>query len=387
MKRTLTVGAGVLALGCAGLGWTIARRLTAPVRTRRYDLVIRDLEDDGERVIIVLDRTRQTESAGIYSLLFPDGGWLQLSDEVLDRGPDRIARVITGTARGFTPGVGTRASWSGIYFATPEDAGLAARDVVIESAAGTSPAWLVDGADEATTWAIHVHGLGSTRAGTLRGAQVASDLGCTSLIISYRNDGEGPTVGRGRSTLGFTEVVEAESAIDFALARGARRIVLVGWSMGAVISHQVIRRNRYAGTIAALVLESPVLNWPATIRTNCIRAGLPGWTGWLALPWLTANPLARILGLPSRLPLSRASAECREEAGVPTLILHGTRDDSTPASLGVKLRRHHASLVESHTFAAEHTMTWNSSPERWRKIVADWLAGRLARDGADNVTL
>ena len=151
----------------------------------------------------MLDRTDQTTAPGIYNLWFEHGGWAQLSTEIVDRGPTRVARRITGTAPGFTPKVGDRASWSGIYYATPADAGLHARDITITTPAGPCPAWRIDG--DPSTWAIHIHGLGSTRAGTLRGVLAATELGYTSLVVSYRNTAEGPRVGTGRSTLGHTE--------------------------------------------------------------------------------------------------------------------------------------------------------------------------------------
>lgn len=374
MKRILAAGASLIALGGLGLGWIIARRITAPVGSRPYDLAIRGLEDDGERKLVVLDRNSRTESTGIYSLLLPDGGWLQLSDEVLDRGPDRIARPISGIAPRSTPQVGDYASWSGIYFTTPSDAGLVAREVTIENSAGDSPAWLIDGTHAASTWAIHLHGLGSSRAGTLRGAQVATDLGYTSLIITYRNDGDGPVVGRARSTLGFTEVADAESAVDYALAHGARRIVLFGWSMGAVMATLVIQRNRRPGAIVAVVLESPVFDWPATIRANCARAGLPASAGWLALPWLSVTPMARLVGLPLGLPLWRSSRASRERPRVPTLVLQGSADTSVLPDVVEDIARRHPHELAMHVFEAAHTMTWNSDPERWRSTVSTWLS-------------
>ncbi|GAT74079.1 phospholipase/Carboxylesterasex [Microbacterium sp. HM58-2] len=378
MKRILAAAASLTALGGLGLGWIIARRITAPVGSRRYDLAIRGLEDDGERKLVVLDRNSRTESKGIYCLLFPDEEWLQLSDEVLDRGPDRIARPISGIAPGSTPQVGDYASWSGIYFTTPSDAGLVAREVTIENSAGDSPAWLIDGTHAASTWAIHLHGLGGSRAGTLRGAQVATDLGYTSLIITYRNDGDGPVVARARSTLGFTEVADAESAVDFALAHGARRIVLFGWSMGAVIATLLMQRNRRPGTIAALVLESPVLDWPATIRANCARAGLPAAAGWLALPWLGATPMSRLVGLPVALPLWRSSRASRERPRVPTLVLQGSADDSVLTHVVEEIARRYPGDMEMQVFEAAHTMTWNSDPERWRSTVSTWLTERVS---------
>lgn len=380
MKRAFAVGASILVASGAGLGLAIARRLTAPAGPRQFDLVVRDVERDSEGSLMVLDRTPQTVAEGIYNLWFANGAWAQLSDEVHDRRPARIARRVTNASPGFSPAAGERASWSGIYFASPADAGLRAREVTFDTAVGSAPAWLVEGEGEGakSTWAIHIHGLGSTRAGTLRGAKVAATLGYTSLVISYRNDGEGPTVGSGRSALGFTEAEDAEAAVRYAVQHGAQRIILFGWSMGAAIALQLVGRARFHGVVVGVVLESPVLDWVTTIRANCVRSGLPAATGILATPWLSLRPLSRLISLPTNIPLQELDWVARAaELSVPTLIIHGPRDDSAPFWVSQELRDLRPDLVELATFEAGHTLSWNSDPERWRSTVITWLSAHV----------
>lgn len=269
-----------------------------------------------------------------------------------------------------------RDSGSGIYFATPTDAGLDASDIVISTAVGHAPAWRING--DMSTWAIHIHGLGSPRAGTLRGVQVATELGFTSLVVSYRNDGEGPTVGTGRSTLGAAETEDVEAVIGYAVRRGAERIVLFGWSMGAAIALRIAQRSDYAPLVAGLVLDSPVLNWVEVIKANCQRAGFPRSAGLLAVPWLTNRALARRLGLPTRISFSESDWIARaDEFSVPTLILHGAHDDSVPIETSSALAKMRPDLVQLERFDAGHTLAWNSEPERWRSAVATWLSARL----------
>ena len=75
MKRAIALGAGLLAASALGTGWTIARRLTAPARPRIFDLIVRGVEYDGEgHRFVVLDRTDQTDSRGIYNLWIERGG-------------------------------------------------------------------------------------------------------------------------------------------------------------------------------------------------------------------------------------------------------------------------------------------------------------------------
>lgn len=379
--RTLgwVLGAVAVAAAALGVGAVIARRLTDPPAPRTYNLVIRDVVTDGDSVVLVLDQTRQTIAPGAYTLLFEGGGWVQLSEEIEQRGPGRVARRATKLSTGLMPAVGDRVSWSGIYFTTPAEAGLDAEDVQLPTPAGTAPAWLIKG-DHSETWAIHIHGLGSPRSGPLRGAQVAAALGYTSLVVTYRNDGDGPWVGTGRSTLGATEADEVAAAVQFATAHGAQRIVLFGWSMGAAIALQLAADPLHSRDIKALVLESPVLDWVATVKANCARAGLPAAAGLLAVPWLALHQLARAIGLPESIPLGSLNWIARaHELETPTLILQGTRDDSAPVNVTRMLAGIRADIVRLEEFDAGHSMTWNSDPGRWHTVVSSWLTAQLPK--------
>ncbi|MGO3658659.1 MAG: alpha/beta hydrolase family protein [Micrococcaceae bacterium] len=375
--RTLGAGVALLGVGAATLGWAITRKLTAPVGPRTFNLVVRGVEEDDGVLRVVLDRTPNTAAKGIYNLWFERGGWVQLGSVMQGRGPNRIARAVTGASNYLNVQVGDSVSWSGIYFATPADAGLEAHDIMIYTPSGYAPAWRFDGSS--STWAIHIHGLGSPRAGTLRGVQVATELGYTSLVVSYRNDGEGPTLGSRRSTLGATEVEDVEAAISYAVRRGAERIVLFGWSMGAAIALQLAHRPDYAQLIAGLVLDSPVLDWAEVIKANCARSGLPTAAGHLANPWLTLGSLARIVGLPNAIPLREFDwVQHAEELTAPTLILHSTGDDSVPIRVSAALRDRRPGLVELESFDAGHTLAWNSDPDRWRTAVSSWLSRHVS---------
>lgn len=114
--------------------------------------------------------------------------------------------------------------------------------------------------------------------------------------------------------------------------------MLFGWSMGAAIALQLANRPRHERLIAALVLDSPVLNWTEVIKSNCTRSGLPAAAGHLAAPWLTLTPLARTVGVPGRIPLRSFDWTARAaNLTTPTLILHGTGDDSVPVWLSQAL--------------------------------------------------
>ena len=362
-----------------GLGLYIARRLTAPASGRQYGLTIRNVDRSGDRTIIVLDRTSQTVSVGDYCLLLESGGLVRLASSVEDRGPALVGREAL-LEPGQSLETGMRASWSGIYFLSPQDAGLEATDVEIPTDVGQAPAWLIPGkGGPSNSWAIHIHGLGSPRAGTLRGVQVAAAAGLTSLVVSYRNDGEGPAVGAGRSELGSAEVDDVRVAARYAIDNGADRVFLFGWSMGGAIALQLVDDPDLGDVITGLILESPILDWRATIMANCARAGIPAWVGSLAVPWLKSRRLSRLTGLRSPIDLDRFDWNARaEELATPTLILHGRGDTSSPFVNSSRLWALRPDLVNLEKFDADHTMSWNADGALWRAAVSTRLKVLIA---------
>jgi len=367
-------GAGAVAVGGAGIGFVIARRLTAPTGGRVFDLSVRDIVQHEGGDAVVLDRTAHTSAPGLYNLWLEDGGWVRIGP-VVGETRDSVTRVVESTTPVGALRAGSRCSWSGIYYRDPADAGLDAVDVVVHTPVGPAPAWLVHPSEgSGDWWTIHIHGLSSPRAGTLRGVAVAAECGLTSLVVTYRNDGEGPTVGTGRSTLGATEMEDVRAAMHYALNHGARRIVLFGWSMGAAIALQMAADAEFRGVVDGLVLESPVLDWQSTINANCARAGLPAWFGVFARPWLGYRALARRIGLESEVQLDHFDWIARaDELHIPTLILHGTGDTSATHAVSKRLAGLRPRVILLESFDADHTMTWNSDSPRWRTVVREWL--------------
>ena len=122
------------------------------------------------------------------------------------------------------------------------------------------------------------------------------------------------------------------------------------------------------------MLESPVLDWVSTIKANCVRSGLPGWTSALAAPWLDNRQLSRVTGLGAPVELRRFDWIARaDELAAPTLILHGSADTSAPIGVAARFRDRRPDLVQLERFDADHTMTWNSDPQRWRATVTTVL--------------
>ena len=86
-----------------------------------------------------------------------------------------------------------------------------------------------------------------------------------------------------------------------------------------------------------------------------------------------------MVGLPESVPLRQGDRITRAaELTPPALILHGTRDSSAPIRLSQALRDRRHDILTLETFDADHTLAWNSDPERWRAVVSGWLTSQLA---------
>ncbi|MDQ6739012.1 MAG: alpha/beta fold hydrolase [Actinomycetota bacterium] len=375
-------GASLLVTATAALAAYFARRVVTPARVREQDLPILAVIRDGMDLQVVLPVTAETTVQGTYSLFF-DGG---------------AGHAVIGGIRSYVPREGTvtrdvlrvsgsdlahaaRGWWSSAVFAGPEDVGLTAEDVTIDLPVGPSPAWLFRAEPALSTWAIMVHGRGATRNEGLRAVRTAHDLGLNCLVVSYRNDGEAPAAGDGRYGLGATEWPDVEAAIDFAVAHGAKDVVLFGYSMGGAISLQVADHSRQRNIILALVLDAPVINWVDVLAHQAELNKIPAAAGRYGQLMLS-HPLGRRLtGLAAPVDLKSMDWVSRAvELRTPTLIIHSVDDDFVPYGPSAELATRNPEMVTFEPFShALHTKEWNVEPERWDALVAGWLKPRLGR--------
>lgn len=381
-----SIGAGTASVvlgSSSALATYFARRVVTPVRFREENLSILAVIGGELDRQVILPANEDTTVEGTYSLYF-DGG----------RGHARIGRI-----RSYTPGEDTvlrnveevysgdltsavRGWWSGAVYPNPGHLGLPAEDAYIPVEGGSAPAWLIPApADTASrTWAIMVHGRGVTRTEGLRSAHTARELGMTSLLISYRNDGEAPAAEDGRYGLGMTEWRDVEAAIEYAIIKGASDVVLFGWSMGGAISLQTADLSKHRHLIRALVLDGPVINWIDVLAHQAKLNYIPAVIGKFG-QFLLTHPWARSLtGLGAPVNLKSMNwVERSAELNTPTLIIHSSADEFVPSGPSQELARRNPGLVSFVEFSrARHTKEWNVDPGRWEQTVREWLAPLLA---------
>ncbi|WP_227902925.1 alpha/beta hydrolase family protein [Arthrobacter zhangbolii] len=253
---------------------------------------------------------------------------------------------------------------SGHLGETPEDFGFTYEDHRI----GGLPAWVIPAEGPGDVWVIHVHGLGSSRSQCLRGVAAFSRLGFTSLLPSYRTSLDLP--GRQhRSHLGVSEWAEIDAARRYALSRGARKVLFVGWSLGASIVLRTLQQAPDPSTAGAL-LVSPALDWPAIISAQLQKAGCPAFAA-RRVP-STFNLLRR-KGEPVVRWKEMPGCFMQNYSPVPPMIFHGSGDQSVPVELSRQFASRQQDPVPLVEFAgAHHTLEWNSAPALWDQTVTAW---------------
>lgn len=379
--------AAAVAIGCGIAGVTaflaavyFARQVVVPKTMRREDLQIRRVFRGADETLMVeLAASARTTALGRYSIWFANGtghaciGEIVSADDAAGTVTRRVERVDSGDLRTAKAGI-----WSGYVYPTPGPLGLTYSDVQIPVENGLAPAWKftpTQASGDSSTWAIHIHGLGGSKAGALRGVPVADRLGYASLVVSLRNDRDAPASSDGRYHLGQTEWHDVEAAVSYAVGQGARQIVLFGWSLGASIALQLAASSEFRDLISRLVLNAPVVDWSSTLVANARSSGLPSWVAGLGLQMLGSSRMRWITGLDAPLNFPTLDLLARaDELSVPILVIHNEGDRSTPFAISREFVSRRPGLATLLTFpSAEHTQEWNSDPDGWDAAVENWL--------------
>jgi alpha-beta hydrolase superfamily lysophospholipase len=376
VKAALTVLSVALAgaLGALAAGSVLmARKVVTPAR-RQADTRILALDTAAQT--ITLSRTLDTELPGRYGL-FTTGtaDYIKLGSVLSEDAASVKRKLLTHVPADAR--LEPEAAFSGWYYDHPEQLHLPFTPELIGSTVGPCPAWLFPAGD-GDTWVIQVHGRGTTRAECLRAVPVFHERGLTSLVVSYRNDAEAPRSRSGTYALGATEWRDVDAAVGFARRRGARRIILMGWSMGGAIALQVSLNSPHGDAIAGLILESPVVDWRSVLNYQARAERVPGAVSRLAMEALQnewASPLTRA---GSGIRLDQLDVVARApELRHPILILHSDDDGFVPSDASHGLVAARPDLVEMQVFeVARHTKLWNYDQERWSSSIGAWLTAQ-----------
>ncbi|MFI8240059.1 alpha/beta hydrolase [Streptomyces sp. NPDC085866] len=315
---------------------------------------------------ITLTRDLASLRPGIYGLAGDGshavvGPVLATAAHTADTVVRRLVRVTHGTlaagdAVWLTPNV---------HVGNPDSAlGLEHADIDVPGELGALPAWFVPGYRD--TWVIAVHGLGTTREHAMNVMEFLHGRRLPILALAYRGDLGAPRPPDGLNHLGETEWRDVDAAIRYAVRYGARRVILLGWSTGATMALRAAEHSVVRERVAGLVLDSPVLSWPATLRALAQARHTPE-------PLL---PLA-VWAAQGRANLNADGAGETADPGllnVPTLIIHGPDDTVAPWEYSRRLAARRPDRVALHTVPqAPHAAMWNAAPKEYEERLRRFL--------------
>ncbi|MET9886807.1 alpha/beta fold hydrolase [Streptomyces sp. NPDC006430] len=315
---------------------------------------------------VELTRSLASLRPGTYGLDAP--GVHAVVGSVLDgaaTGPDTVVRRLLAVTHGSLD-IGTRVALTPqVHLGDPRTAlGLDHADVDVPGELGALPAWFVPAARD--TWVIAVHGLGASREHPMVVMPFLHRQQMPVLALAYRGDLGAPASPDGLGHLGESEWRDVDAAIRYALRYGARRVVLHGWSTGAAMALHAAERSALADRIAGLVLDSPVLDWHATLRALVAAHRTPA-----ALLPLAVRAAEGRAGLRAD---HRAPGADPAALRVPVLIFHGPDDALAPWGPSRRLAAARPDLVTLKTVReAPHGAMWNADPAGYEEALRRFL--------------
>ncbi|WP_409240182.1 alpha/beta hydrolase family protein [Streptomyces sp. PA5.6] len=315
---------------------------------------------------ISLTRALASLRPGTYGL--SGNGTHAIVGPVLDSAPheaDTVVRRLEAVTQGaMEPGARVRLTPQ-VHIGDPRTAlGLDHADVDIPGELGSLPAWFVPATRD--TWVIAVHGLGTTREHPMVVMDFLHRMRVPVLDLAYRGDLGAPRSPDGLGHLGETEWRDLDAAIRYAVRNGAERVVLHGWSTGAAMCLHAAAHSALRERISGLVLDSPVLNWEATLRALAGARHTPG----PLLPLAVRAAQGRT-GLRGDRILESGGGDALK---VPTLVVHGPDDTVAPWVFSRRMAEQRPDLVTLHSVPdAPHGAMWNADPAAYEEVLRRFL--------------
>ncbi|TBN56806.1 alpha/beta hydrolase [Glaciihabitans arcticus] len=370
-------GAAIAAVAAAAVSVIMARTVVTPPRKREEDIRVLAVTDG----TVTLSRTLDSLTPGRYSLWFGGSAGHARIGDITEMDDFSVTRELLAVDFGRLAAP-SRARMSGWFYVGPRELGFEYEDVEIATTLGMAPAWLVPAASDTGRWVIQVHGRAVRREEALRAVPVFREAGYSSLLISYRNDGDAPQTGDNRYALGDAEWLDVDAAIRFAISRGATDVLLMGWSMGGATVLQAATRSGYAELIRGIVLDSPVIDWVGVLEFQGTVMHVPRLLRRGAMALISQGWGRRLTGQAESIDLARLDFVKRSgDLRWPILLLHSDDDGYVPADGSRALAEARPDIVAFERFAvARHTKLWNYDAPRWNAAIADWLAALSARE-------
>ncbi|MEO7446626.1 MAG: alpha/beta hydrolase [Humibacillus sp.] len=363
------------ATGSVAAAAYFARRVLTPDELQPDNVLV--LGHDADTVTFTA--TLDTTGPGRYGVWLDAGAGHARVGEVREQDETTVTRELIAVDRG-TLAAGP-ARWNQYYWwdRPSVSLGLPDLEVSVHSDVGGLPGWVIapePGSADTGDWAVLVHGRGARKEETLRAVPVLRRAGWTSLVAAYRNDRDAPPGPDGRYNLGLSEWRDIEAALGYAVSHGARRIVLLGWSMGGAVVLQALDQSPLADRVVGVVLDSAVLDWGVVLRHHAHLHRVPGPLVRMATNLMGSKGSRRLVGVHEPIDVARTDWVARAgELTRPMLVIHSDGDDFVPIGPALALAGRRPDIVRFERWQlARHCREWNEDPERWEALVSDFLS-------------
>ena len=293
-----------------------------------------------------------------------DGGTGMIGD-IVEEGRDFVIRRFT-LVDGRPPDSDSALVSGYIYPHDPFLAfGIEYEIIQFETPLGKQDAWKFK--RDGNTWVIFVHGHRGGPEDGLALAPILRDLGLPALFITYRNDEGQPRDPGGIHQFGITEWRDLHAAVEYALLQpGAEKVALIGISMGGGIIVKFLYESPLAGVVSGVVLDSPVLDFKATVDHGARKLHLPGFVT-APMKWVTSRRFGVDWGAMDYL----RNADRLE---TPIMLIHGEDDAQTPIESSNKLAELQPDIVTYSMYAnTPHGGAWNVDSERYERELKEFL--------------
>lgn len=371
-KRILAYTA-IGAAATLAAGWYFADELVKarPVVRVPPPTKLLSVTQEGALTTYRLSRNVTTARRGVLTVNWDDGRGGQLLGDISAQGQGWVERPLLAGEATLMPSDWVRPSSVGL--GNPASRGLKFSPVTLAGEHGDLPAWWVPA--KSHDWVIIMHGYQGLRQDALRFLPAYHRLGLHSLTVTYRNAHGAGRTPQGVYRLGAEEWQDLEVAAQYAREHGARRIVLMGLSMGGSITMSFMRKSPLAQHISGVVLDSPALEWREILRHHAQR---------FALPTVLAGAVEKLTTLKAGQDFDEIDhLQHVHSYQVPMLVFHGSADQTVPVSQLDRLHALRPDLVDYVRLeGGEHLRLWNLDPQAYETQLARFLGRVLPQEGA-----
>ena len=367
----------VVVAGYGAIGWSASSQVIDGLKVTSaqsdaqrggpFDVEVRSANSTQLVIVVPDDINRKPDEDAVMGLRWRDG-YAQLgpSTQVDGTAETRPIEHLWGTLPPLGPKVGVMDPFA--FPKDPADLGEKFENVKYPSPLGDLAGWFVPGTS--STWLVAVHGRGALRSEFLRTLDATRGLGYPTLVTTYRNDFGAPSANNSALLAGQDEWPDVDAAIRYAQGRGARKIVLVGASMGGALSLSYLLHVP-SNPVVGLVLDAPLSSLREVVELRSGEALPVG--GVIGNSMLAAARLVTTL----RTGLNFGEVDYTAQAGklrVPILYFQGTDDQTVPFAVGRHFADARPDLVEFHPIPdGGHVRAWNEDPAAYTKWVRDFL--------------